>query len=486
MDIKLQSGPGPMASAISNVVDSKGVDVPSGTTTADTVLTLSGSGTVNSVVFIYDNGALLTPASVTINGTWSFTKTVALGRHEFTVRDSLGGVDSVGWVVTVGGAELDLQEPVVTQAPGGILNPMNAINGATVVVTYAMQTTDTIGISWNGQDNLVPTQPGSTLGSVTFTIPASALAPVIGKTIEVRYGVLRNGASKPSNALDLTVQTLPDAALEAPRILQATGDGSLDVSALTGDADLRVKPWPFIAAGQLISLRLEGTKADGSAHNWLHWSWQNLPISSTGEPSTTLRLNNLKTLKDGSSLTLIFDVSFDGGLTKVLFPIRTLNVHQLIAGFEDFESEQPTVLQVGVPFTCHSGLVLNLLMSRPIYSFRRTEIVRSSSPFEMGYGWVNHAQLGLLEFRLTGPSRFVDFDVHSVNGRGGSLGTYYNAAGRVVGSRPIPVTGATNLGRVSFVAPAGELVVSFQVDVKGEEVGLNDGGYAIDHIRWSA
>lgn len=52
---------------------------------------------------------------------------------------------------------------------------MDVIDGATVVVTYNMLTTDTIGLSWNGLDDLVPSQPDSALGSVTFTVPDSAL-----------------------------------------------------------------------------------------------------------------------------------------------------------------------------------------------------------------------------------------------------------------------------------------------------------------------
>jgi hypothetical protein len=318
-----------IVSGITNVKDSKGETVNNGGSTDDPLLTLSGGGTANSVVFVYDNGALLTPASVTINRTWEFTDTIELGRHAFTVRDELAGVDSPEWVVTVGASELDLDKPTVAQAPGGTLNPIDAISGATVVVTYDMLPTDTVGLSWNGLDNLVPSQPGSALGSVTFTIPASAVAAVIGKTIPVLYAVVRNGVAKLSEVLDLTVQTLADSVLEAPKILQAVDGRDLDVVALTGDADLRVRPWPLIAAGQRISLRFEGTKADSTPYNWPHPTWQNLPLTSAGEPSTTVALVNLKELKDGSSLTLVFEVSFDGGGTTVAFPMRTYVVKAL-------------------------------------------------------------------------------------------------------------------------------------------------------------
>ncbi|MBC3950976.1 hypothetical protein [Pseudomonas folii] len=90
-------------SSITNVKDSKGNPVDNGESTDDPLLTVYGGGTASSVVFVYDNGDLLTTASVTIDdGTWDFTDTFELGRHAFTVRDTLAGVDSPEWVVTVG------------------------------------------------------------------------------------------------------------------------------------------------------------------------------------------------------------------------------------------------------------------------------------------------------------------------------------------------------------------------------------------------
>ncbi len=102
MDTQPQSTPERIAASITCVVDSLGNSIPNPGTTQDTVLTLSGSGTADSVIFIYDSDLFLTTASVTINGTWSFgPETVVLGRHAFTVRDEWDGVDSPEWVVTV-------------------------------------------------------------------------------------------------------------------------------------------------------------------------------------------------------------------------------------------------------------------------------------------------------------------------------------------------------------------------------------------------
>ena len=339
-------------------------DVDNGGITPDTQLTVFGYGQAGVTLEIRDGSLLLGTVVVESNGSWKYDLTALTQTyHSITARNAGGQLVSEPWIFTVQAIELDLPEPTVTQAPTGSLDPINAMGGATVVVTYLMQTTDTITLSWNGLDNLVPPQQGSTLGSVTFTIPPSAVAAVIGKTIPVLYIVARNSDAKRSAQLDLTVQTLSDSVLEAPRIVQATDGVNLDVGALTGDADLRVKPWPFIAAGQLISLRFEGTKEDGSDYNWPHPTWQNLPISSTGEPSTTVALGNLRELKNGSSLRLIFEVSFDGGITKLLFPVTILSIIQTPAsGFEDFETATPGTLPHGTSLVLRSGLNLQVFL----------------------------------------------------------------------------------------------------------------------------
>ncbi|SQF94560.1 Uncharacterised protein [Paucimonas lemoignei] len=350
-------------------------DVDNGGITPDTQLTVFGYGQAGVTLEIRDGSLLLGTVVVESNGSWKYDLTALTQTyHSITARNAGGQLVSEPWIFTVQAIELDLPEPTVTQAPTGSLDPINAMGGATVVVTYLMQTTDTITLSWNGLDNLVPPQQGSTLGSVTFTIPASAVAAVIGKTIPVLYTVARNSDAKRSAQLDLTVQTLSDSVLEAPRIVQATDGVNLDVGALTGDADLRVKPWPFIGAGQLISLRFEGSASDGSVYNWPHPTWQNLPISSTGEPSTTVALSDLQKLADGSSLKLIFEVSFDGGETTLCFPVRTLTIRgrELVSGFEDWQAFGATgghIFSLNVPLYCPSGLVATLIKDVPAGGF---------------------------------------------------------------------------------------------------------------------
>ena len=349
--------------AIISIIDGSDTPIPNGGSTSDTSITLSGTAEANSVVVIYDGPAFKGSASVVSAGTWAKSiSDLAAETHRFTARTADGTLISDEWVITVG-ASLDLIAPTVVGATGGVLDPMQAIAGAKVVVAYAgMNTTDSIALSWNGQLDITPPQYGSNLGSVTFDIPAWAVGAVIGKTINVLYVVARNGVSTLSDTLMLQVAKLPESALEAPKIAQAPDDQNLDVSVLTADADLSVKPWPFINAGQRISLRFEGTKADGTAYNWPHPTWQNLPINSTGMPSTTVALANLKELKDVTVLRLIFEVSFDGGVSTISFPVRTYTIKAYI-WVEEFEFVSPRLIKVGQTLTLSTMTITNVSFS---------------------------------------------------------------------------------------------------------------------------
>lgn len=121
MDIHYEQAPTGI-STIDQVVDSKGDPVPPDTITEDTVLTLSGRGTAGSLVFIFDSDVFLTTASVIApGGTWRYIETLTLGRHVFTVRDSLGGVDSPEWVVTVAVAAI---QPTIEEVVDSAGNPI--------------------------------------------------------------------------------------------------------------------------------------------------------------------------------------------------------------------------------------------------------------------------------------------------------------------------------------------------------------------------
>ncbi len=312
------------------------------------------------------------------------------------------------------------------------------------------------------------------------------MAAVIGKPVPVLYAVVRNGVAKPSAQLDLTVQTLADSVLEAPRILEATADGSLDVGALSGDANIRVKPWPFIEAGQLISLRFEGTKADGSAYNWLHSTWQSFSIPSTVEPSTTVELIKLKDFKNGSILRLIFEVSFDGGTTKVLFPLRELSIVQMPAsGFEDFEAATPGTLPNGTSLVLRSGLTLHvhLFPTSPPVAIARASSQQGEHGFQCLSIGVSATDFNQTFIRWPGAVfSTVEFTLWSGNNVSGQrLAVVFHID---IGT-PVQLVYVAPVGSnlpVKYTAPAGAHITALRL---ANGAG-NPGSIAFDSLRWSA
>jgi hypothetical protein len=200
---------------------------------------------------------------------------------------------------------------------------------------------------------------------VSFNISTEAIALALGKTVEVLYYVQRDADPLDSDILTLTVRPLPSSALEAPKITQAPDDQNLDVGKLTGDADLTVKAWPFIATGQRIWLRFEGTQNDGTPYNWNHPTWQNFAITSAANQTAKVALNELQKLKSGSDLRLILEVSFDGGQTRTSFPVRTLQLAAAgpVTGYESWEAMQLQTLPLNQSIDCANGLKLTVVGS---------------------------------------------------------------------------------------------------------------------------
>ncbi|WP_095092405.1 Ig-like domain repeat protein [Pseudomonas sp. Irchel 3A5] len=111
-------------------------------------------------------------------------------------------------------------QPTVVEAPSGVLDP-NAVNGATVRVTYVMEDTDLIFLSWDDRADLVAPKYGNSSGTTDFLVPRAGVTDAAGKTIEVIYTVIRSGVTQPSIALSLIVEAV-DTEVK-PIILKVTG-----------------------------------------------------------------------------------------------------------------------------------------------------------------------------------------------------------------------------------------------------------------------
>lgn len=264
---------------------------------------------------------------------------------------------------------LVLPAPSVREAPEGVLDPLQAVAGATVVVAYrGMLDTDDIRIRWDGHEDATDpvSQPGNPTGSVEFTVTPAAIAPTLGSTLELIYVVTRDAAELESDALPLTVETLPESSLPTPKITQATYPSKvLKVFELNDDADLTVAAWPLIASGQRIWLRFEGIARDGSDYKWNHPVWQDFAITHDAEQSTQVALSELQKLKNNSYLRLIMEVSFDSGLTRTPFPINSLTIvsYYPVSGSENWESFNFQELPVGQIVRCSDDMTLLIRLS---------------------------------------------------------------------------------------------------------------------------
>lgn len=158
-----------------------------------------------------------------------------------------------------------LPPPDVVQAPGGTLNPMDALNGVDIECRYASMDPelDTLALKWRGTPGAGTSEdlenPAEASGKVTFHLPPAVVGANIRRAVQVSYDVQRYGRWTSSETLPLNILGFqsPDKELPRPQVPQAV-DAVLDLMEFTGDASVLVKPWPFIAARQLVWLVVEG------------------------------------------------------------------------------------------------------------------------------------------------------------------------------------------------------------------------------------
>lgn len=246
--------------------------------------------------------------------------------------------------------------PIVPLAPGGVLLEPNRADpdGLLVEVTYpSMSVDDTIALIFNGEDTLVP-QKGNAELKVTFLVPKEYVAKTVGKTVQVSYSVAGNTGAVRSQTLNLVVHLIPVGQLTAPQIVQAVG-GILDVGGLQTAADIFVNAWPLIALKQKTWMQLQGS---GNLNLPV---WQGYEIGSTGAQVATVQRKDLQNLTDGSQLNLVLEVSFDDGLPRQPFPMRTYqikNAPEYALGALELVGATGDVIDLGVvsgdPVTVHA------------------------------------------------------------------------------------------------------------------------------------
>ncbi|MBB3225561.1 hypothetical protein FHW69_000151 [Luteibacter sp. Sphag1AF] len=156
-----------------------------------------------------------------------------------------------------------LPAPAVEAAVDGKFDPLLAQSGMTVKISYpGMSVLDTLQVNIDGKA-LDPSITGSDAGAVYFSVPKANVLAAINRSIAISYDWMRGEQVVRSAALSLQIQKIDSAFLPTPQLIEAKDSNVLDLDTVRDNATVVVKRWPFIAAGQIVSLTATATTPDG-------------------------------------------------------------------------------------------------------------------------------------------------------------------------------------------------------------------------------
>ena len=227
--------------------------------------------------------------------------------------------------------------PEVRQAPNGTLDPIQGRDGVDVLVRYPSMKpyVDKITLKWLGTPGEGSSEdqelPGDASGVVEFHLNSSVVGPNVGKQVQISYVVDRYGKTTDSQVLDLLVDQFKDPEKELPRpdVPQALND-VLDLIFFSGNAQVLVRPWPFIALKQRLWLRLQGKTDSGVDYEIKLLDGMEISDAQVrnGLNETLLRSELMK-LDHSTPATVICKVTLDGSTLEsgaIEFPHRRLTI----------------------------------------------------------------------------------------------------------------------------------------------------------------
>ncbi|VVN26858.1 hypothetical protein [Pseudomonas fluorescens] len=159
-----------------------------------------------------------------------------------------------------------LPPPKVVEAAGtnwpvrGTLDPIDAVNGVKVILNPAsvVYPDELPRVRWavEGELGSYIADPVSS-GEWVYSIPKAYMAPHFGKTIPVDYCFDdKHGQPHQSEPFSLAVLKYPDRQLHSPQIVEGS---PLSLAHIPPEgASITLRNWPFAAAGQQITIIVEG------------------------------------------------------------------------------------------------------------------------------------------------------------------------------------------------------------------------------------
>nr|NLU58586.1 hypothetical protein [Pseudomonas sp. BIGb0427] len=173
---------------------------------------------------------------------------------------------------------LSLSPPAVVEATDCgsgdfVLNPANAVEGATLQVAYEnMCCNDQVCATWQGTPGAgTPELECQIVGDsqvVNFRVPPQVISANFNGRVFAAYSVWREGGAWESPPLE--IQILDIDVLPTPAVEQATGQW-LDLNTFPGDAVATVEPWDFVEVGQACWLTVTGQLESGVSTLSRYW-----------------------------------------------------------------------------------------------------------------------------------------------------------------------------------------------------------------------
>ena len=318
----------------------------------------------------------------------------------------------------IGAGFLDLPAPRIKQSPGNLLDPVTVKDALTVVIPQytGMDPAHKVFVTWagtagEGTGSSLPEDVG-TVGDKEIELANSLVAFNLGQSVSVTYGVIV-GAALPqtSEPLLLTVQSIQSGDLPTPSI-DGNDTQDLDVAAFDGDEQLLVDPWLLQLSGQRVWLSYQGILASGATD--IHIIWEGQAHSVDAGLATPAPIDWLRSLKDGSTVTISFMVNFDKVAnrdTAVKFALRQYNVYTsahvrpIIGSVKDASHQE---LAEGA-VTIDTSLVVSgtATANRRIQLLDGVELVAGETWVDERGGWTQTlANLPLKSYSLTAKARY--------------------------------------------------------------------------------
>ncbi|ALS62494.1 hypothetical protein [Pandoraea norimbergensis] len=217
---------------------------------------------------------------------------------------------------------LDLVPPIVSDAPGGRLNPISALSGTAVHVRYGgMLAGQRVQVHWHGVsdagsiDTAWQTVPATVPDFLPFGIEPYLVAANVNATVDVGYTVDRDGDMADSSRLSLVVTAFNLQDMPMPQLPDLAGGDRIEPDKWPNGLRVDVPRWHLAFEGQQLWLWCDGTSAQqpGAYQHHMRTAHRVTATEAAQGIFTTVPGAWLAPLAHGSRLYIDYQVGFHEG-----------------------------------------------------------------------------------------------------------------------------------------------------------------------------